>query len=97
MQNAEVKLATVKTEIPEKYNFHNQVFINQLQDFYNQEEYSDILVCCDKGETRRIHSLIVGAASSMMKQAFTDVSVRGMDCELIVLMPDTSVEVKHLQ
>jgi len=27
-----------------------------------------------------------------MKQAFTDVSVRGMDCELIVLMPETSVE-----
>jgi len=86
----------VKTELPEKYNFHNQVFLNQLQSFYDQDAYSDVIVFCENG-SRRVHSLVVGAASSMMKHVFQDVAVRGFDCQLTILMPETTIEELDIQ
>ena len=38
---------------------------------------------------RRVHSFVLGAASSLMKDIFADLATKIMDTELTILMPDT--------
>ena len=72
------------------YSFKKPVFYDCLKEYYTNCEFTDTVIIC-KGGSRKIHSLIMGAASSMMKDIFADISNKILDSEMVILMPDVLI------
>lgn len=84
LQNDGGSLAHQETII----SFKKPVFVDHLSDYYSNCQFTDTTVVCSD-ETRRVHSFVLGAASSLMKDIFADLATKIMDTELTILMPDT--------
>lgn len=72
------------------YSFKKPIFFENLKHFYTHCEYTDTVIIC-KGGSRKIHSFVLGAASSLMKNIFSDISTKILDSEMVILMPDVLI------
>jgi len=82
------------TEVEEQeapiISFKKPIFFNNLKHFYTNCEFTDTVIIC-KGGSRKIHSFILGAASSLMKNIFSDINTKILDSEMVILMPDVLI------
>ena len=71
-------------------SFNKPVFYDNLKQYFANCEFTDTVIVC-RGGTRKIHSFVLAAASSLMKEVFTDISQKILDSELVILMPEFEV------
>ena len=71
---------------------HWQVFLRQVSTLHASPLFSDTVIMTRGGAQLPSHSLVLAAASSMMKHVFEEVQDKLIDSQFTVLMPDHSLE-----
>ena len=71
-------------------SFKQPIFCKHLGDYYQDRQLSDTVIVSRDGTHVRCHSLILAAASSMMKIVFDQTQDKIMEQEFVLLMPDFS-------
>ena len=66
----------------------NQVFLRQLSTLHSSPKFSDTVIISRGGARLPGHSLVMAAASSMMKRVFEEVQDKLSDTQFTILMPD---------
>ena len=59
-----------------------------MEDLYSSRQLADCVMIGQAGHVTRCHSLVIGAASSMLKIALHDASEKTNDTDFVLLMPD---------
>jgi hypothetical protein len=76
-------------------NIRRPVFIEELPDLYASAAFADTLICCADG-SRRVHSLVLAAASSLLRNALAHVAERSGGGNLLpdflILVPDLRLD-----
>ncbi len=76
-------------------NIRRPVFIEELPDLYASAAFADTLVRCADG-SRRVHSLVLAAASSLLRNALAHVAERSGSGNLLpdflILVPDLRLD-----
>ena len=68
------------------------MFLRQLSTFHASPNFSDSVIVTQGGSELPCHSLVLAAASSMMKHVFEEVQDKLMDSQFTILMPDHTLE-----
>ena len=71
-------------------NIRCSTFVDELPDLFRSAAYADTVVRCADGGARRVHSLVLAAASSLLRTALTDAAERngGEVADYLILVPD---------
>jgi hypothetical protein len=77
-------------------NIRRPVFIEELPDLYASAAFADTLVRCADG-SRRVHSLVLAAASSLLRNALAHVAERSgsggnLLPDFVILVPDLRLD-----
>lgn len=69
-----------------------QVFLRHLPSLHTSPHLADTVIVTRSGAQLPCHSLVLAAASSMMKHVFEEVQDKLMDTQFTILMPDHTIE-----
>ncbi|XP_023324495.1 zinc finger protein 665 isoform X3 [Eurytemora carolleeae] len=72
-------------------NLKKPIFFSELHEFYASAEHTDTIIRCKDGD-RRAHSIVLGAASSLFRFMFAEISEKILDSEYIISFPDITVQ-----
>jgi hypothetical protein len=78
-------------------NIRCSTFVDELPDLLHSAEQADTLVRCADGGARRVHSLVLAAASSLLRAALADAATAGggegpmATADYLILMPDLTL------
>jgi hypothetical protein len=77
-------------------NIRRPIFIEELPDLYASAAFADTLICCADG-SRRVHSLVLAAASSLLCNALAHVAERSgsggnLLPDFLIIVPDLRLD-----
>ena len=91
---AQCDASLLQTDVsqPQIISFKKPIFCHHLSEMYHNRSMTDTHIITQGGQVLMCHSLVMGAASSMMKTAFVDASDKIVDSDHVILMPDFNTQ-----
>jgi len=71
--------------------FKKPIFFQELHTWYETSDHTDAVIKVKDGE-KRVHSLVLGAASSLFRFMFAEISDKILDAEFTICAPDLTLK-----
>jgi len=93
-QQEKLQLETISEEVEQKtqlVNLKKPVFFSELHSYYASSQHTDTVLQCSDGQ-KRVHSIVLGAASSLFRFMFDEISEKILDSDYLICLPDLTVQ-----